>query len=117
FIAMRYVEGSDLRALLEREGPLEPERAVALCEQVGSALDAAHKRGLVHRDVKPAYVLLPGEPGREPAYLTDFGLTKDVGSQSGLTKTGMIVGTMDYIAPEQLQGTEVDARADIYALA
>jgi Protein kinase domain len=116
YITMRYVEGSDLRQTITLEGALPPATAVRIVSQVGSALDAAHKRGLVHRDVKPANVLLAGDKGREHAYLTDFGLTKEVASQEGLTKTGMIVGTMDYIAPEQLQGTAVDARADVYAL-
>jgi DNA-binding beta-propeller fold protein YncE len=117
YITMRYVEGSDLREKITLEGKLSPTTAVRVISQVGSALDAAHKRGLVHRDVKPANVLLAGEKGREHAYLTDFGLTKEAASQEGLTKTGMIVGTMDYIAPEQLQGSTVDARADVYALA
>jgi serine/threonine protein kinase len=114
FIAMRYVEGTDLRALLEQEGPLEPERAVALCEQIAGALDAAHRRGLVHRDVKPANVLLDGEVH---AYLADFGLTKQTSSISGLTGTGELVGTVDYVAPEQVKGEPVDGRSDQYALA
>jgi serine/threonine protein kinase len=117
YITMRYVEGSDLRQAITLKGRLSPMTAVRIVSQVGSALDAAHKRGLVHRDIKPANVLLAGEEGREHAYLTDFGLTKEAASTDGLTKTGMIVGTMDYIAPEQLQGSTVDARADVYALA
>ena len=118
YIAMRYVRGTDLKALLA-QGPLEPRRAVALVAQVAGALDAAHASGLVHRDVKPGNILIePGAGGgAERAYLTDFGLTKRLSSASGITKTGFVVGTLDYIAPEQVQGAPVDARADIYALA
>ena len=118
YIAMRYVRGTDLKALLA-QGPMEPRRAVALVAQVAGALDAAHASGLVHRDVKPGNILIePGAGGGgERAYLTDFGLTKRLSSASGITKTGFVVGTLDYIAPEQVQGAPVDARADIYALA
>jgi hypothetical protein len=116
YVTMRFVEGTDLREMVALQGRLEPRVAARIISQVASALDAAHARGLVHRDVKPANVLIDDSSGHPHAYLTDFGLTKQASSQSGLTKTGMIVGTMDYIAPEQLQGTEVDARADIYAL-
>jgi ABC-type branched-subunit amino acid transport system substrate-binding protein/DNA-binding beta-propeller fold protein YncE/predicted Ser/Thr protein kinase len=112
FIAMRYVEGEDLKTLLQREGTLAPERALAILSQVAEALDAAHERGLVHRDVKPGNVLLDG---REHAYLTDFGLTKQLGGAS--TETGQLVGTFDYLAPEQIRGEAVDARTDCYALA
>ena len=117
YVTMRFVEGTDLREMIAVSGALEPELATRIISQVASALDAAHKRGLVHRDIKPANILISGSKGAGHAYLTDFGLTKKASSQSGLTKTGMIVGTMDYIAPEQLQGSTVDARADIYALA
>ena len=113
YITMRYVEGTDLRAMIEQKGKIPPDEAARIISEVGSALDAAHARGLVHRDVKPGNVLM-GESGQ--AYLTDFGLTKHAASTSGLTKTGMFVGTLDYIAPEQLQGGEVDARVDVYAL-
>src|SRR5436305_7727374 len=116
FISMDFIEGTDLRAILSREGPLEPLRAARIVGQVADALDAAHRRGLVHRDVKPANVLVASENGGEHVYLTDFGLTKDAASESGMTKTGMFVGTLDYIAPEQLQGGPLDARADVYAL-
>jgi serine/threonine-protein kinase len=115
FLAMRYVEGVDLRGLLTRE-KLTPERAVAIIGQVGAALDAAHRRGLVHRDVKPANILIADEGGEEHAYLTDFGLTKRASSSSQLTKTGMFVGTLDYVAPEQIRGEASDGRADVYAL-
>jgi ABC-type branched-subunit amino acid transport system substrate-binding protein/DNA-binding beta-propeller fold protein YncE len=112
FLAMRYVEGSDLKSVLEREGRLAPERALAVLAQVADALDAAHRRGLVHRDVKPANVLLD-EDGH--AYLTDFGVSKHVGGVS--TDTGRLVGTLDYLAPEQIRGEKVDGRTDCYALA
>ncbi len=116
YIAMRYVRGTDLKALLA-EGPLEPARAIAIVSQVAAALDAAHASGLVHRDIKPGNVLVEQTPGGERAYLSDFGLTKRVSSTSGITETGFIVGTLDYIAPEQVQGAAVDARTDVYALA
>ncbi len=116
FIAMRFVSGSDLGRRIAREGRLEPERAVALIAQIGNGLDAIHAAGLVHRDVKPANVLLSGEEGAEHAYITDFGVARNVATQSGLTQTGRFVGTLDYVAPEQISGGEVDARADVYAL-
>jgi ABC-type branched-subunit amino acid transport system substrate-binding protein/DNA-binding beta-propeller fold protein YncE len=111
YLAMRYVPGSNVKTLREREGVLEPGRALAILAQVADALDAAHRRGLVHRDVKPANVLLD-EEGH--AYLTDFGITKQVGSDS--TQTGEIVGTLDYLAPEQIRSEPVDGRTDEYAL-
>ncbi len=114
FIAMRYVDGTDLKSLLRREGPLEPERAVAIASQVAEALDAAHRKGLVHRDVKPSNVLLDQEGGREHVYLADFGLTQSV-SDTGPTD-GQLMGTVDYVAPEQIRGDRVDGRADVYAL-
>jgi serine/threonine protein kinase len=118
FISMRYVEGYDLRAIIKAGGRLDPVRAARLVGQLGGALDAAHARGLVHRDVKPANVLVTGEPGSgsEHAYLTDFGLTKHVSSSSGLTHTGQWVGTLDYVAPEQISGGPLDARVDVYSL-
>ena len=112
YLAMRMVEGSDLKALLRRDGRLGAERALAILGQVASALDAAHRRGLVHRDVKPGNVLID-EDGH--AYLTDFGVSKQLGGVS--TDTGGMVGTLDYLAPEQIRGEAVDARTDGYALA
>jgi predicted Ser/Thr protein kinase len=117
YISMRYVDGTDLRALIANSGRLEPRRATDLIAQVADALDAAHSRGLVHRDVKPANVLVAALGGREHAYLTDFGLTKHASSRGGLTKTGEWVGTVDYVSPEQIQGGELDARSDVYSLA
>jgi hypothetical protein len=116
WIAMRYVAGSDLGRRLAREGRLEPAEAVALIAQVGNGLDAIHAAGLIHRDVKPANVLLSGDPGSEHAYITDFGVARNVATQSGLTQTGRFVGTLDYVAPEQISGASIDARVDVYAL-
>jgi hypothetical protein len=116
FIAMRYVSGSDLGRRLSREGRLEPAVAAGLIAQVGNGLDAIHAAGLVHRDVKPANVLLAGGDGDDHAYLTDFGVARNVATESGLTQTGRFVGTLDYVAPEQISGGAVDARADVYAL-
>ena len=115
FIAMRFVDGTDLQGLL-REGALAPERAVGIVAQVAQALDAAHARGLVHRDVKPSNVLVANLGATEQAYLTDFGLTRDAAAGDGLTAAGEWVGTLAYVAPEQIRGEPVDARADIYAL-
>jgi hypothetical protein len=116
FIAMRYVAGADLARRLAREGRLASPIAVELIAQVGNGLDAIHAAGLVHRDVKPANVLLSGEAGAEHAYITDFGVARNVATESGLTQTGRFVGTLDYVAPEQISGGPVDARADVYAL-
>jgi serine/threonine protein kinase len=116
FIAMRYVAGADLARRLAREGRLEPVTAVELIAQVGNGLDAIHAAGLVHRDVKPANVLLAGTAGAEHAYITDFGVARNVATESGLTQTGRFVGTLDYVAAEQISGSAVDARADVYAL-
>jgi serine/threonine-protein kinase len=116
YIAMRFVEGSDLRTLLADEGPLEPARAFALLAPVAEALDAAHAHGLVHRDVKPGNVLITSQGGREHVYLSDFGLTKATSSESGVTETGQFVGTADYVAPEQIDRRPVDARSDQYSL-
>jgi serine/threonine-protein kinase len=113
FIAMRYVEGSDLKDLIRTEGPLGLERILAIVAQIASALDAAHARGLVHRDVKPGNVLLTPD---DHAYVSDFGLTKRALSVSGLTATGQLVGTIDYVAPEHIKGDPVDGRADVYSL-
>lgn len=116
FIAMRFVAGSDLGVRLARDGRVEPVPAVDLVAQIGNGLDAIHAAGLVHRDVKPANVLLSGGEGAEHAYITDFGVARNVATQSGLTQTGRFVGTLDYVAPEQISGGAIDARVDVYAL-
>ena len=116
FIAMRLVDGTDLAQLLARLGAIDPTRTALLTGQLADALDAAHAHGLVHRDVKPANILLTlGEP--EHLYLTDFGVAKQIAAAEGVTMTGRWVGTLDYLAPEQIRGEAVSAAADIYALA
>ncbi|MEU9607074.1 serine/threonine-protein kinase [Streptomyces sp. NPDC048057] len=120
YIAMRYVPGQDLRALLNREGPLPFPKAMRIAAQVASALDAAHDHDLVHRDVKPGNVLVAeGTDSDHPehVYLTDFGLTKKSLSLTGFTTVGQFVGTLDYVAPEQISGRPVDGRCDVYGLA
>jgi serine/threonine protein kinase len=112
YIAMKYVDGTDLGALLREERSLAPERALFLLGQVADALDAAHELGIVHRDIKPGNVLIEGDR----CYLTDFGLTRRISSQTQLTAKGQFVGTLDYTAPEQIRGGSVDARTDVYAL-
>jgi serine/threonine protein kinase len=120
FIAMRYVSGQDLRTLLDHEGTLPPARVAHLISQAAAALDEAHSRGLVHRDVKPGNMLIgtmtgSGQP--DHLYLSDFGLSKQRTSAASLTLTGQFLGTLDYMAPEQVEGHDVDGRADLYALA
>jgi serine/threonine-protein kinase len=118
FIAMRLVEGTDLRGVLRREGALPPGRALELLSPVASALDAAHAAGLVHRDVKPGNILVDERPGRpDHVYLADFGLSKGAVAGISLTGVGNYLGTPGYSAPEQVQGHDVDGRADQYALA
>src|SRR5262249_22337126 len=108
YLVMRWVAGTDLHKLLREEGRLAPQRAAAIVEQVAGALDAAHAAGLVHRDVKPANVLLSGEH----VYLADFGLTRFAGGDTHMTTAGHFLGTVDYMAPEQFQsGVPDDARA------
>jgi hypothetical protein len=117
FIAMRLVRGGNLKTLVQRHGPLSPARAGWIVADIASALDAAHARGLVHRDVKPANMLLDVRPGRpDHVYLSDFGVSKAALEPSGLTGSGQFLGTVDYAAPEQIQGKAVDGRTDQYAL-
>jgi len=116
FIAMRFVDGLDLRALLATETRLEPARAASIVDQVAQALDAAHAHGLVHRDVKPANILVATTGAREHVYLTDFGVSRRIAGTNALTGTGAFIGTIDYVAPEQARGESVDARSDVYSL-
>jgi serine/threonine protein kinase/N-acetylneuraminic acid mutarotase len=115
YLAMRFVPGTNLRQVIDR-GELSLDRVQRVVHSVASALDAAHERGLVHRDVKPANILITGAAPHEQIYLTDFGLTKKLGSPASLTRTGAWVGTADYVAPEQIQGGAVDGRTDVYSL-
>jgi non-specific serine/threonine protein kinase len=115
YLAMRYVPGTNLRQVVDG-GQLGLDRVKRVVRSVASALDAAHERGLVHRDVKPANILITGGGPNEQIYLTDFGLTKKLGSPGSLTRTGAWVGTADYVAPEQIQGGAVDGRTDVYSL-
>ena len=112
YVTMRLIKGRDLQDLLEG-GPLPPERAVKIIEQIASALHAAHRIGLVHRDVKPSNILVAED---DFAYLIDFGIARAAG-ETGLTSTGATIGTWAYMAPERFQTGAADARADIYSLA
>lgn len=114
FLAMKYVPGTDLATVLRDERRLTAERSLDVLSKVADALDEAHRHGLVHRDVKPGNILLST---KNQIYLTDFGLAKGQDSASRLTKTGYVMGTLDYMAPEVLRGQEADARTDVYALA
>jgi serine/threonine protein kinase len=118
YLAMRFVDGTDLRQVIGVDGGLEPARAAAIVDQVAQALDAAHSQGLVHRDVKPANILIAAVGAREHVYLTDFGLTRRTESTTGITvtQTGIFLGTIDYVAPEQARGERIDCRADVYSL-
>jgi DNA-binding NarL/FixJ family response regulator len=116
YLTMRYVEGTDLRSVLERDGRLPPARAVLIGAQIARGLEAAHRHGLVHRDVKPGNILVGRNGPHEQAYLTDFGISRDLTRSRQLTRAGFAVGTADFMAPEQAQGGEIDGRADVYAL-
>jgi serine/threonine-protein kinase len=113
YLAMRYVDGPSLLALLRKRGSLPPDETLAVARQIAGALDTAHAAGLVHRDVKPANILV-AEPGGH-AYLCDFGLAKRTSSQA-VTRAGFFLGTVDYSAPEQIEGRALDGRADVYSL-
>src|SRR5215204_2268755 len=113
YLVMRFIHGDDLRTLVRRDGPLAPLRAAAIAEQLGDALDAIHRAGYVHRDVKPPNVLIDDEGH---VYLSDFGLAKAALATRGPTSEDHWVGTLDYVAPEQIRGGPVDGRTDVYAL-
>lgn len=118
FIAMRYVSGGDVRTALARQGPMSITRTTSIISPVASALDTAHAAGLLHRDVKPANILVDARPRRpDHVYLSDFGLAKSTTGTATLTSTGQFLGTVDYMSPEQLQAKAVDGRTDQYALA
>ncbi|MGI8462397.1 MAG: serine/threonine-protein kinase [Solirubrobacterales bacterium] len=116
YVTMRFVDGTDLARMITRAGRLSPELVATVAEQVGDALDAAHARGLVHRDVKPANVLVRERGRAHEVFLTDFGLTRELTSETRLTATGAVIGTVDYMAPEQFEDRPLDARTDVYAL-
>src|SRR5581483_10212431 len=113
FIVFEYVEGDNLKRLIERHGPAPVERALELAVQIARGLGAAHERGVVHRDVKPQNVLLNGDG---QAKVTDFGIAREIDMQRGMTQTGTVLGTSDYISPEQAQGRHVDEHSDVYSL-
>jgi serine/threonine-protein kinase len=116
YIAMRFVEGCTLGEFIDRHGPLAPEVAIATIEQVGAALDVAHSAGLVHRDVKPDNILITEEHGRfDHIFLSDFGLTKRP-NVIGTTQSGELMGTVGYVAPEQIESKPLDGRVDVYSL-
>ena len=119
YLVMEYVEGESITRLLEREGMLPPARAVDIAHQVAEALVAAHELGIVHRDLKPDNIIIaPGKNGRDIAKVVDFGIAKAIeeGPTESLTRTGLVIGTPEYMSPEQLLGDPVDARSDIYSL-
>jgi serine/threonine protein kinase len=114
YIVTRWVEGTELGNLIHGDGPLDAERAARIAAQIAAALEMAHEKGVVHRDVKPSNVIVTSE---DHVYLTDFGLAKRMGTAPGLTAVDRMLGTVDYVAPEQIEGSEPDARGDVYGLA
>ena len=117
WIAMRLADGPDLRELLRRDGPLPPERAVAILSGIAAALDVAHARGILHRDVKPANILLGAGPGEPTTPISPTSGSRRPAHGDGLTRTGEILGTIDYVSPEQARGEPLDARSDVWSLA
>jgi serine/threonine protein kinase len=116
YLAMQYVDGVDLRQMLASQGKLPVSVAAEITRQIGSALDAAHANGLIHRDVKPANILITGAGAATHAYLSDFGVSRQLAALSDLTLPGSVVGTPDYSSPEQHLGRRVDLRSDVYSL-
>jgi YVTN family beta-propeller protein len=116
YIAMRYIEGRDLGAVVRQDGPMEPARAVTLVAQLADALQAAHAKGLIHRDVKPSNALVSADDAGEHIFLTDFGITEDVSTPRKLADSGVLAGTAGYMAPERIRGDSADARSDVYSL-
>lgn len=119
FIAMELIEGTDLKGLIQQEGPLEPKRTLSLFQQAASALDAAHESGMVHRDVKPQNILVISRKTPEDTdhvFLTDFGLVRPLSSETSASRTGQVFGSVAYMAPELIEGIPADGRADVYAL-
>ena len=116
YLTMQWVDGQDLRTLLDRQRRLGPDRTVLIGTQLAGALQAVHEAGLVHRDVKPSNVLMRDLGGRDHAYLTDFGIAKMPGAQDDLTRTGWSVGTPGYLSPEQIRGQRPGPHSDLYAL-
>ena len=113
YLTQEFIGGGSLDEAIEREQQLELERAVKICIEVAAGLDAMHAEGLVHRDIKPHNIMLADDG---TAYIADFGLAKDREASTVLTRMGQAMGSLDYMAPEQIRGVEVDARADVYAL-
>jgi serine/threonine protein kinase len=116
FIAMRFVDGLHLGELVAQHRQLEPERVARIVSQVADGLDAVHSAGLIHRDIKPANILIANVGAGERAFITDFGIAKDAAATTAYTQSGVLMGTIDYVAPEQIEGDRVDARTDVYAL-
>jgi serine/threonine protein kinase len=114
YIVTRWVEGTELGTLIHDTGPLEPARAARIAAQIADALEIAGEQGLVHRDIKPSNVIVTPE---DHVYLTDFGLAKRAATDPGLTGADQMLGTVDYVAPEQIEGSEPDSRSDMYSLA
>ncbi|MBI4502725.1 MAG: serine/threonine protein kinase, partial [Gemmatimonadetes bacterium] len=120
YLAMEFIEGGSLTSIIEEEGALAPQRAARILEQTGNALQAAHDLGIVHRDLKPDNIMITrGRDGSDVVKVVDFGIAKAMSGEEGqkVTKTGLVVGTPEYMSPEQLSGDKLDGRSDIYSLA
>src|SRR4051794_38091111 len=113
FIVMEYVDGRTLSTMLREEGPLLPDRAAGIGSEVAAALAFAHRHGVIHRDVKPGNVIITGDG---LVKVTDFGIARAANAEENLTQTGAVMGTATYFSPEQAQGSDVDARSDVYSL-